>query len=135
MQDSERFELIRKGNEAFNRQDYSIAKECFLKAEYGDGLVRLGDYYMYDKRLPLLAYGYYRKANAHEKLTDLHRRMVAALGEWIGKDKIKTDLNQKTSLSTTRSQYVGTDSDGMVRVPVPTQLLKKAKDIIETGST
>jgi len=124
---NERIALIRQGNEAFNDGDFAHARECFLKANYGDGLVRLGDYYMYEKRLPLLAYGYYKKAGAQNKLEDLHRRMVSAIGEWIGRDKIKSDINLP---NTHAVEYIGTDADGMVRVPVNTDLLRRAKDIL-----
>ncbi|MDH5657652.1 MAG: hypothetical protein OEZ34_17185, partial [Spirochaetia bacterium] len=71
MDSRQRAELIRKGNEAFNSGDYPLAKKLFLQSQYKDGLIRLGDYYMYEKRLPLLAYGYYQKAGATSKIEDL----------------------------------------------------------------
>lgn len=123
----ERIELIRKGNEAFNQGDYALARDCFLKAGYGDGLIRLGDYYMYEKRLPLLAYGYYKKAGARDRIEDLHRRMVAALGAWIGQDKLKPEFQNRQ-----HARYVGTDADGMVRVPVSGDLLRKARQILDS---
>lgn len=123
----ERIELIRKGNEAFNKGDYSLARDCFLKAGYGDGLIRLGDYYMYEKRLPLLAYGYYKKAGARDRIEDLHRRMVAALGAWIGQDKLKPEFQNRQ-----HARYVGTDADGMVRVPVSGDLLRRARQILDS---
>ena len=84
-------ELIRLGNLAFQNGDYNQARQLFLKADYKDGLLRLGDYYMFERRLPLLAYGYYKKAGASDRIADLQRRMVGALGEWIGKDKIRPE--------------------------------------------
>jgi hypothetical protein len=125
----DRIELIRKGNEAFNKGDYSTARDCFIKAGYGDGLIRLGDYYMYERRLPLLAYGYYKKAGAKEKIEDLHRRMVLALGEWIGRDKLKPEFLSRESRQV---RYAGTDADGMVRVPVSSDLLLKARQILDS---
>jgi hypothetical protein len=125
----DRIELIRKGNEAFNKGDYSTARDCFIKAGYGDGLIRLGDYYMYERRLPLLAYGYYKKAGAKEKIEDLHRRMVLALGEWIGRDKLKPEFLSQESRQV---RYAGTDADGMVRVPVSSDLLLKARQILDS---
>lgn len=125
----ERIELIRKGNEAFNNGDYSLARDCFIKAGYGDGLIRLGDYYMYEKRLPLLAYGYYRKAGASDKIEDLHRRMVSALGEWIGQDKLKPEFRARNH---PQARYVGTDADGMVRVPVSDDLMRRARQILDS---
>ncbi|MDH5657648.1 MAG: hypothetical protein OEZ34_17165 [Spirochaetia bacterium] len=122
-----RAELIRKGNEAFNAGDYPLAKKLFIQASYKDGLVRLGDYYMYEKRLPLLAYGYYKKAGAGAKIQDIQRRMIGALSEWIGKDKIKPE-----SLSSfpRRAPLPEADQDGMIPVSVSPQLKEAALKIL-----
>jgi|YNPMSStandDraft_2_1061718.scaffolds.fasta_scaffold03655_3 hypothetical protein len=117
-------EFIQKGKEAFKKKDYRLAKEYFLKANYKEGLIQLGDYYMYEKRLPLLAYGYYKKAGATEKVEDLHRRMILALGKWIGEDKIKPESLQKF-----KSQQV--DKDGWIKVNVDPQLLETARNILK----
>jgi hypothetical protein len=84
-----RAQLIREGNQAFNAGDIRKAREIFLKTSYMDGLVRLGDYFMYDKRLPMLAFGYYKKAGRKDKVEEIFQRMILALSEWIGKDKMK----------------------------------------------
>lgn len=89
MDSKERAALIREGNEAFNNEDYPKARQLFLKAEYKDGLIRLGDYYMYEKKLPMLAYGYYKKAGYQQKIDEIFQRMIFALSQWIGKDKFK----------------------------------------------
>jgi hypothetical protein len=125
---STRAALIREGNEAFNAADYAKAKTLFLKAEYKDGLIRLGDYYMYERRLPLLAYGYYKKAGAKAKIEDIQRRMVAAIGEWLGRDKIKPE-----SLVHTTKREIKTDGDGMVLVPVNPALKRAAQKILDGG--
>lgn len=158
MDSKTRIELIRQGNEAFNAGDYPRARDLFTRASYSDGLIRLGDHYMYERRLPLLAYGYYRRAGATDKINDLHRRMVGAISAWIGSDKLKPEFQAELagmasagagnpahqrnpgspgnpgapagSASGGRRQYVNTDSDGMVRVPVNTDLLKQARNIL-----
>lgn len=130
MDSKARIELIRKGNEAFNAKDFTRAKELFTQAEYSDGLIRLGDHFMYERRLPLLAYGYYLKAGARNKIEDLHRRMVAAIGEWIGTDKIKPEF-QSAAPDKKRPAYVDTDAEGMVRVPVSGPLLQQARRILD----
>jgi hypothetical protein len=89
MTPKEKVELIRQGNQAFNEKHMRKARECFLKAEYKDGLGRMGDFYFYEKRLPMLAYGYYKKAGMDHKVQEIFYRMVAALSQWIGKDKVK----------------------------------------------
>jgi len=128
MDSSQRAEIIRKGNEAFNQGDYPLAKTLFIQASYKDGLIRLGDYYMYEKRLPLLAYGYYKKADATTKIMDIQRRMIGALAEWIGRDKFKPDSlpgSRKASLPST-------DKDGMIPVSVSPQLKEAALKILNS---
>jgi len=119
-----RIDLIRKGNEAFNNGDYVAAKKYFIQSGYKDGLIRLGDYYMYERRLPLLAYGYYKKADAKAKIADIQRRMVAALGEWIGRDKLKPEAAPPT-------RKIQVDKDGMIPVPVSPVLKEAALKILQ----
>lgn len=89
MDPKKRAELIREGNAAFNEKNYTKAEKIFMETDYKDGLIRLGDYYMYDLRMPLLAYTYYKKANHQQKIDEIFQRMLMALSEWIGKDKFK----------------------------------------------
>jgi hypothetical protein len=84
-----RAQLIRDGNTAFNDGDIRKARELYLKTDYKDGLVRMGDYFMYDRRLPMLAFGYYKKAGMQSKVDEIFQRMIYALSEWIGRDKFK----------------------------------------------
>lgn len=129
MNSTERAELIRKGNAAFNAGDYVQARECFTKAKYGDGLIRLGDYYMYERRLPLLAYGYYRRAGAKAKIEDLQRRMIGAFAEWVGRDKLKPEA-QAMLAGTGRAAPARPDTDGQIPVPVSPVLLQTALAIL-----
>ncbi|MCB1174607.1 MAG: hypothetical protein KDK39_13635 [Leptospiraceae bacterium] len=133
MDSSTRAELIRKGNQAFNEADYRTARELFTKADYKDGLIRIGDYYMYDRRLPLLAYGYYKRAGEQSKLNDLKRRMVSALGEWIGRDKIKSESLQSLSLRPP-AQSLDQDADGMIPVQVSPELRQLAIEILQKNN-
>lgn len=64
MDSKERAQLIREANTAFNAGDIRKARELFLKTDYKDGLIRLGDHFMYDRKLPMLAFGYYKKDRA-----------------------------------------------------------------------
>ncbi len=114
--------LIKKGKEAFLKKDLKLAKECFLLANYKEGLIQLGDYYMYEKRLPLLAYGYYKKAGAVEKIEDLHRRMILAISKWIGEDKIKPESLKK---------FKEQSKNDFIQVRVDPKLLEIAKKIIQ----
>ncbi|WCL50188.1 hypothetical protein [Leptospira sp. GIMC2001] len=84
-----RAQLIREANTAFNDKDIRKARELYLKTDYKDGLVRLGDYFMYDRKLPMLAFGYYKKAGMQSKVDEIFQRMIFALSTWIGRDKFK----------------------------------------------
>jgi hypothetical protein len=89
MDSKRRAELIREGNTAFNSKDYTKAKQIFMETNYKDGLIRLGDYYMYDRKLPMLAYGYYKKAGYTQKIDEIFQRMIFALGELLGRSAYK----------------------------------------------
>lgn len=89
MDKKERIALIRKGNELFNKGEIEAAIKIFLKTDYRDGITRIGDYYFYDKKQPLIAFKFYKKANMQEKINEIFERMVYALSIWIGEDKLK----------------------------------------------
>lgn len=149
MDSSLRAEKIREGNRAFNEGDYPRARELFTQAQYNDGLIRIGDYYMYDRRLPLLAYGYYKKAGDQKKIDDLHRRMIGALGTWLGKDKIREESRRKFGLGGGAEtapefavgdlvdapapvlDYEAVDADGMIPIAVAPSLREVALSILE----
>jgi hypothetical protein len=85
----ERVALIRKGNELFNNGEIDKAIQIFLKTNYKDGLARVGDFFYYDKKSPLIAFKYYKMANMHNKVSEIFERMMFALSRWIGEDKLK----------------------------------------------
>ncbi|MGQ9842831.1 MAG: hypothetical protein ACUVRK_04625 [Spirochaetota bacterium] len=89
MDEKERISLIRKGNEYFNQGKVKEAIELFVKTGYKDGLHRIGDYYYYDKKLPLIALKFYRMSGSTKKIDEIMERMVFALSKWLGKDKVK----------------------------------------------
>lgn len=123
-----RAELVRKGNQAFNEGEYAKARDLFTKADYKDGLIRIGDHYMYDRRLPLLAYGYYRRAGAANKIEDIQRRMVLALGEWLGRDKIRPESLRRLESGFAPDMTV--DREGLVPVAVSPFLKDAALKIL-----
>ncbi len=136
MDSAQRAEQVRRGNQAFNEGNYRLAREIFIQADYKDGLIRIGDYYMYKKRMPLLAYGCYMRAGAKVKVEDIKRRMLGALGEWIGRDKFKPESPVHTSVtakSVTASLKV--DRDGMVPITVNKRLKNAAFSILSHRSS
>ena len=98
--------LIREGNKYFNDGNYAKARELFIKTNYQDGLIRMGDYFMHERRLPILAYGYYKKAGRQDKVDEIFERMLFAMGKLLGKDKLK---NNNVNSSTT-SEDLNPDS-------------------------
>lgn len=89
MDSKQRAHLIREANEAFNSGDLDKARKLYLKTNYREGLIRMGNYYMYERKLPMLAYNYYKQAGLQEKVDEIFQRMLYALSEMIGKDKFK----------------------------------------------
>ncbi len=83
MNDKTRVELIRRANELFNNGQIEKAAEVYEKTAYKDGLMRVGDYYFYDKRLPLNALKYYRLSGRNDMVQQIHERMIYALALWI----------------------------------------------------
>jgi hypothetical protein len=96
MNEHERANLIRKGNQAFNEGNIDFASRIFKSAEYKDGLIRVGDYYYFDKRQPLMAYGYYKRANHNIMLEKISDGFIFALKYWLN-DEDKTASSKKNS--------------------------------------
>ncbi len=87
MTQKERAGLIREGNKLFNEGDKQLAQKYFLKADYQSGLLRVADYYFYDKQLPLNALPLYMKCGAKSKIEEIHQRMAFALEKILGDAK------------------------------------------------
>jgi hypothetical protein len=107
MDEKERIALIRKGNEFFNTGEIESALKIFIKTDYKDGLVRIGDYYFYEKKQPLTALDFYKKANMTAKVNEIYERMMYALNKWIvdDKDKNKNIENKHDSGSTVEVKF------------------------------
>ncbi len=99
MTQKERVALIRKGNELFNKGDIDTAIKIFVKTNYKDGMARIGDYYYYDKKQPLMAFKFYKKANMSKKVDEIFERMMYALGRLLGEDKLKEDNKEKKEIA------------------------------------
>ncbi|MCL1912102.1 MAG: hypothetical protein FWG13_07845 [Leptospirales bacterium] len=86
MEQKQRVELIRKGNELFNKGEIETAAKVFIKTSYRDGLTRVADHYFFDRRLPLNALPYYKMVNRRDKVNEIYERMIFALGRMLGQD-------------------------------------------------
>ncbi len=115
MDKKERIALIRKGNECFNNGEIDYAIKIFIKTDYKDGLVRIGDYFFYEKRQPLMAFRFYKKANMTAKVSEIYERIIYALGQWIREDKTKEKAESPS---------------GPVAINISPKLKKAAEDIL-----
>ena len=77
--DAQKTELMRKGNLLFNEGRYFEAGKIFSTIGYKTGLIRLGDFFYFDKEMPLVAYGFYRNANHKPMLDKIGDSFVFAL--------------------------------------------------------
>jgi hypothetical protein len=80
--EEQRVALIRKGNALFNAKKFDLAKKVFLTTGYADGLIRLGDVYMKEKK-PLEALQMYWLAPETKKVGALVERASEVLREWL----------------------------------------------------
>lgn len=80
---NQRVALIRKGNELFNAGRLEEAKKIFITTRYGDGITRMGDYYM-EMKDPLEALRMYWIAPAPKKREQLLEKTAEVVRSWIG---------------------------------------------------
>jgi len=90
----ERILLIRKGNELLNKGDIEKASKIFVTTAYKDGLIRIGDYFYFEKKDPFKALHYYIEAKYEKRIRELTERMAMVLKKWLSEDK-KTNPNQR----------------------------------------
>lgn len=93
MKDEEKVKLVRAGNEHFNKGNISEAIRLFVKAGYRDGIMRVADYYYFDKKQPLIAFKFYKMINRKDRVDEIFARMMFALGKWLRSkpDREKTE--------------------------------------------
>lgn len=84
--EDKRIALIRKGNEFFNRGQVDLAKKIFLTTDYSDGLVRLGDRLMEEKK-PLEAFRMYWIAGHKRKRDAFVEKMSLIIKQWLHEER------------------------------------------------
>lgn len=85
--DAQKAELMRRGNSLFNEGRYFEAGKIFSTIGYKTGLIRLGDFFYFDKEMPLVAYGFYRNANHKPMLDKIGDSFVFALKCLLSDDR------------------------------------------------
>jgi len=122
MDKEEKVALVRKGNEFFNKGDLKEAIKFFVKAGYRDGIMRVADYYYYDKRQPLVALKFYRMINRQDRIDEIHARMMFALGQWLKPSSGKESDYERDK-----------NSDGEIDVKIHPKLKMLAEEIIRNN--
>lgn len=79
LNEAQKAELTRKGNMLFNEGKYFEAGKVFTLVGYKTGLIRLGDFFFFEKEMPLIAYGFYRHAKHQPMLEKIGDSFVFAL--------------------------------------------------------
>ncbi len=88
MDNSERVELIRRGNELFNEGNVYQAMKIFVKSRYRDGILRAADVIYYDKKQPLVALQFYKMIKRQDRVEEILGRMVFAFSRFIKDDEV-----------------------------------------------
>ncbi len=87
MNDEEKVALSRKGNEFFNNGNMTEAIKYFVKAGYRDGIMRVADYYYFDKKQPLVALKFYKMINRKDRIDEIYARMMFAFNKMLKSTK------------------------------------------------
>lgn len=90
MDAKEKNKLIRLGNQLFTEKKYEKAAKIFITTGYRDGLIRLGDFWYFEKKMPLVAWGYYNRAKHDRMLNKIREGFNFALKCWLNEDEIST---------------------------------------------
>jgi hypothetical protein len=83
MTPKERLLLIRKGNEIFNNGDIDKAAKIYTTTAYKDGLIRVGDFYYFEKKDILKALHYYIEAKYEKRISEVSERIALVLKQWL----------------------------------------------------
>lgn len=103
--EAQRAELIRRGNQLFNEGRYFDAGRIYTTAGYKAGLIRLGDLFYFDKQMPLVAYGFYRKAEYKPMLEKIGEGFVFALKCLLADDRpINSEKSKTAKLASTQEE-------------------------------
>lgn len=88
--------LNRKGNELFNRGEIETARRIFQTTGYSDGLIRIGNRYLQDKR-PVDALKMYWLARDKKKTEELVGSLAAVIQSMLREDQEREDQNERPS--------------------------------------
>jgi len=104
MDEKERIELIRLGNQFYNEKKYKEALEIFLKTNYVDGIIRIADYFYFDKNDKISGIKLYKRAGYTKMIEDFASKAATIIKLLLTEDKqnienknlIKNENNNQT---------------------------------------
>jgi hypothetical protein len=79
--------LIRKGNELFNQGRLKEAITIFIQTNYKDGLARIGDHFLYQRKEPVNALSFYKRAGYQKGVDLLIRNIVKTIRTFMEADQ------------------------------------------------
>jgi hypothetical protein len=104
MENEERAALIRKGNELFNKGDYRESLKIFLASNYKDGIIRVADYYYFDKKDAVSAMKLYKRAGHQKIINDFAEKAAAVLHMLLAEDK-RREADRKAAVATVVKEW------------------------------
>lgn len=88
MTDEDRINLIRRGNELFNKGDFKNALKIFLATNYRDGIVRVADHLYYDENKQVAAIKLYKKAGYTKRIEEFAEKAALTIRMLLDSDKL-----------------------------------------------
>lgn len=88
MNEEDRLNLIRRGNELFNNKDYKNALKIFLVTNYQDGIVRVADHLYFDEKDEIAAIKLYKRAGYQNRVNEFAEKAALTIQLWLAEDKV-----------------------------------------------
>ncbi len=91
MNDEDRLNLIRRGNELFNKGDFKNALKIFLVTNYQDGIVRVADHLYYDEKDEIGAIKLYKRAGYQNRVNEFAEKAALTIKLWLAEDEVPAE--------------------------------------------
>jgi hypothetical protein len=90
MMPEERTSLIRQANQLFNEGNFREAAKIYIQTKYKDGLIRMGDFYYFEKNDLVSALKFYNYANYKKAMHTIIEKIVPVIRQWLNQDGPET---------------------------------------------
>ena len=85
--EEDRVKLIRRGNELFNQGDIVNSLKIFLATDYKDGIIRVADYFYFDKKDLIKGIKLYKKAGFQKRVDEFAEKAAQIIHLLLEEDK------------------------------------------------